>query len=69
MGAQSPVIYNENFGEVTRAQLAAYRRFNVSPSDHDDLVRTFGEDNHAAITAYVKENSESGSYRRKITFH
>lgn len=69
MGQQSPVIFHESYGDVTRAQLAAYRKFNVSPSDHDDLVNQFGENEHAAITAYVKENSESGSYRRKITFH
>lgn len=47
-------VFHESYGEVSRAQLAAYRKHNVSPSDHDDLTDVFGEDNHAAITAAVK---------------
>lgn len=47
-------VFHERYGEVTRAQLAAYRKHNVSQSDHCDLADVFGEDNHAAITAAVK---------------
>jgi len=56
-------IYNEWYGEVTRAQLAAYRRYGVSPHDHNCLADEFGEDNHAAITAAVKERSQDGYYQ------
>lgn len=58
----SALIFHERFGDVTRAQLAAYRKFNVSQSDHSDLVDAFGEDDHAGITAFVKRHSESGMY-------
>jgi hypothetical protein len=55
--------FHESYGTVSRAQLAAYRKYNVSPSDHDELVRQFGEDAHAEITACVKENSPAGMFR------
>lgn len=48
------IVFHESYGEVTRAQLAAYRKHNVSPSDHDDLVRVLGEDNRDAIIKAVK---------------
>jgi hypothetical protein len=54
--------FHESYGEVSRAQLAAYRKFNVSPSDHDDLVERFGEDNHAAIVQGVKDNLFQGQF-------
>lgn len=58
------VIFHEMFGNVTRAQLAAYRKHNVSPSDHDDLEAIYGEGNHAAITKAVKDpaNQSDGGY-------
>jgi hypothetical protein len=59
------VTFHEQYGNVSRAQLAAYKKHNVSPSDHDDLVETFGEDDHAGITAAVKDpanQSESGLF-------
>lgn len=52
------MIYDEWYGEISYAQRAAYRKYNVSPSDHSDLVSVFGEDAHAAITAAVKRYSE-----------
>ena len=51
------MTFHESYGEVSKAQLAAYRKHNVSPSDHNDLVVEFGEDNHDGITAYVKNNA------------
>lgn len=47
--------FHESFGEVTPAQLAAYRKHNVSPSDHHDLADTLGVGNHSGITAAVKD--------------
>lgn len=60
--------FHESYGTVSRAQLAAYRKYNVSPFDHDELVLKFGETAHAAITAYVKENSTTGMYRAPIRY-
>jgi hypothetical protein len=51
------MTFHESYGEVSKAQLAAYRKFNVSPSDHNDLVEAFGEDRHDEITNYVKVNA------------
>lgn len=56
------MVYDERFGEITFAQRAAYRKFNVSQSDHDSLAQQFGEDNHAAITQAVKDYSGSGMF-------
>lgn len=52
------MIYDEWYGEISYAQRAAYRKYNVSPSDHDDLVRVFGETEHKTITDAVKRYSE-----------
>lgn len=49
------IIFDEWYGEISYAQRAAYRKYNISPSDHRDLVREFGEENHQAITNAVKE--------------
>lgn len=57
------VIFHESYGNVSRPQLAAYRKHNISPSDHDDLADEFGEDSHDAITKAVKERSADGMYR------
>lgn len=62
----SPITFHESYGTVSKAQLAAYRKLNVSPCDHDFLVDRFGEDAHAEITAHVKANSEGGMYREPI---
>lgn len=57
------MVFHESFGEMTFAQRAAYRKFNVSQSDHETLADAFGEDDHDSITAYVKAHSETGMYR------
>jgi hypothetical protein len=57
--AASQMTYHESYGDVSKAQLAAYRKHNISPSDHDDLVRHFGEDPEA-ITKWVKEQGAKG---------
>ena len=56
------MVFDESYGELTYAQRAAYRKFNVSPSDHDTLVDTFGKGAHAKITAAVKAASPSGMF-------
>lgn len=58
------MVFDEWYGELTFAQRAAYRKFNVSPSDHDTLVDQFGASNHDAITRAVKnpENQIQGMY-------
>lgn len=48
------MIFDERYGELSFAQRAAYRKYNVSKSDHDHLVRHYGEHNHAQITEAVK---------------
>lgn len=48
------MTFHESYGDVSVAQLRAYKRYNVSPSDHDDLYRVFG-DNHAAIVVVVTD--------------
>jgi hypothetical protein len=48
------MVFHESYGELSRAQLLAYKRYNVSPMDHDDLYRVFG-DNHEAIVAIVTD--------------
>lgn len=53
----SSITFHEFYGEVSRAQLAAYRKHNVSPADHGDLLARFYIDNHEAITKYVKDNA------------
>jgi hypothetical protein len=54
MTTTTNIIFHESYGTLTRAQLAAYRKHNISPSDHDGLVDQYGEENHAEITRAVK---------------
>lgn len=56
------IVYDERYGELTFAQRAAYRKHNVSQSDHDMLVDRYGEDAHAAIVEAVKRNSPGGMF-------
>jgi len=56
------IVFAEWYGRLSFAQRAAYRKFNVSPSDHDLLVDEFGASEHAKITAAVKARSASGMY-------
>ena len=57
------IVFDEFYGELSYSQRAAYRKYNVSPSDHDDLVRHFGGNDHAAITREVKRlSAERGMF-------
>lgn len=55
------MVFNEWYGELTRAQLAAYRKRNVTPMDHGELVRVFGDDRQAIIRA-VWEYTGAGGF-------
>lgn len=50
------MVYDEWYGELSYAQRAAYRKYNVTPYEHDQLVEHFGASAHAAITAAVKDS-------------
>lgn len=47
------LVYDEWYGELTYTQRAAYRKYNVPPAMHDDLIDRFGND-AAAIVAFIK---------------
>lgn len=49
------MVFDEYYGELTFAQRAAYRKNNVTPYEHTELAEHFGESEHAAITAAVKD--------------
>lgn len=57
------MVYDESYGELSYAQRAAYRKHNISPSDHDSLVYCFGARAHAEITEEVKRQvAENGRF-------
>ena len=56
------MVFDEWYGELSYAQRAAYRKYNISPADHDMLVMEFGAENHAEITKAVVERQ--GAYKR-----
>lgn len=56
------MVYDESYGELSYAQRAVYRKYNVSPSDHEDLVDVFGASNRAEIIAAVKKYSRDGMF-------
>jgi len=56
------IIFDERFGNVSFAQRAAYRKYNVSQSDHDMLTDIVRADAHADLTQIVKDYSPSGSF-------
>jgi len=60
------MVYDEQYGDISHAQRAAYKKHNVSPMDHDMLVDEFGEGSHAKITAAVKQRSTDGMYRPPV---
>lgn len=45
------MVYDEAYGDLTYAQRACYRKHNVPPAMHDQLVRKF--DDPAQIVAFV----------------
>lgn len=71
------MVYDEMYGELSFAERAAIRKYNVSPSDYWDLEEVIGKGKHGEITAAIKACSGSGmfrtselreKYRRKLNF-
>lgn len=56
------IVFEEAYGNLSYAQRAAYRRYNVSPSDHDMLTDIVRADAHEDLTQIVKDYSPSGSF-------
>lgn len=52
-------VYDESYGRLSYAQRAAYRKHNVSPSDHDSILLHFRPWEYKAITDYVKFNASN----------
>lgn len=57
----SKMTFHESYGDVSVAQLRAYKAHNVSPSDHDTLVLYLGDD-HDGIVQAVKNNLTGRSF-------
>lgn len=62
--SQTNTIYTDAYGDVTAEQLELYRKRNVSPADHDELLEVYGrgEEGRAAILAAVREYTRDGLY-------
>lgn len=54
------ITFHESYGEVSVEQLRAYRKHNVSPSDHDTLVDVYGNRHHAITMAVKDERNHQG---------
>lgn len=55
-------VLQEEYGMVTPAQLRCYRKYNVSPSDHDFITEVLGITEEAAIITHVMRNLIGSSY-------
>ena len=55
-------VFHEWYGDVTRTQLALYRRHNVSPFDHEMLEMALGQGRHDVICAFVREHTINAGY-------
>ena len=62
------LVYDEWYGELSVAERNAIKKYNVYPSDHQDLSYEFGDCNHEAITKAIKERSSSGYYRMELSW-
>lgn len=60
-------VETDDYGTVTRAQWALYKRSNVSPMDADQIREKFGSDQAAAMR-FVKEHTDKGMYRAPWPF-
>ena len=60
--------FQEAYGTLTTAQWEAYRKYNVSPSDHDFIVQVLGysESDDAAIVCHILRNLHNGIYYAPI---
>jgi hypothetical protein len=56
------MTFDESYGTLPTNLLRAYRKFNVSPADHDLLVDRLGDD-WKTILAVVESSSSDGYYK------
>lgn len=56
------MVFDEAYGELSYKQRSVYKKYNVSPADHDMLVAQYG-DNREAIIQAVVDGSQSGIFR------
>jgi len=59
------LVYDESYGELSVDERKAIKKFNVSPSEHQDLCDDFGENNHSVITETILQRSSTGMYQVK----
>ena len=55
------LVYDEWYGTLTYAQRSCYRKNNVPPAMHDELVARFGDDADAIIAFVKRMVAEHGS--------
>lgn len=56
------MTYNENYGELPASTLALYKKFGVTPAEHDLMVEV-GCMSFREIEAYVKSHIVNGLFR------
>lgn len=62
-GKLSEVIYTDDYGDVTRRMWNLWRKRNVTPAEHDDMVDHFGRGAHDEMVEWVESHTVDGSYR------
>lgn len=57
-------VFQEAYGTLSEHQWKAYRKYNVSPSDHDFIIQVLGytESDDAAIVCHILRNLRNGMY-------
>lgn len=64
----SVMTFDESYGEIPRAVLSMFRKFNVSPADFDTICHSYGFDDldiiiWSMVYDHVMSASVSGTYR------
>lgn len=62
--SDAKTIYTDDFGNVTEEQWQLYKKFNVSPADHTELVEVYGSGDPAreSILEAVRKFTHDGMY-------
>lgn len=58
-------MFHESYGEIERATMRTICRYNVSPSDFDELLGVYGT-NEYIIREAIKEYSPNGFYNQYL---
>lgn len=56
------MVFQDEYGYITAAQLRCYRKYNVSPSDHALITQVFGLTDEADIITHVLRNLHGDIY-------